>query len=139
MRILILGSISFSTEMQETSKKLESLGHYIKLPEFIDDYLKLDSREDMHKAAIKNKKTHDLFRKYYELINENDAILIVNEKKRGIENYVGANSLIEMAYAHILNKKIYLLNGIPQMDYTDEIETLNPTILKRDLTKIPKE
>ncbi len=131
--------MSFSIEMQKIGERLKSFGHYVKLPTFIDDYLKLDSREDMHKAAIKNKKTHNLFKKYYELISENDAILIVNEKKRGIENYVGANSLIEMAYAHILNKKIYLLEGIPQMDYTDEIEALNPTILKGDLTKIPKE
>ncbi len=138
MNILILGSMSFSTEMQETGKRLESLGHCVRLPEFIKDYLRLKSKEDMHKAAVKNKETYDLFKRYYELINENDAILIINKKKKGIKSYVGANSLIEMAYAHLLDKKIYLLKDMPDMDYTDEIKALKPVTLNGDLTKIPQ-
>jgi predicted RNA-binding protein with PUA domain len=60
----------------------------------------------------------------------------VNITKNGIKNYVGGNALIEMAYAHVLDKKIYLLNPVPDMNYKDEIEAMSPTILNGDLSKI---
>lgn len=41
-----------------------------------------------------------------------------------------------MAFAHVLNKKIFLLNPIPQINYSDEIEAMNPIILNHDLSKI---
>lgn len=138
MKILILGSISFAKEMKNIESKLKSLGHEARLPEFSDEYLKLDSPDKMHEAAVNNKLSHDLYKKYYQLIQENEAIFILNEAKKGIDSYIGANTLIEMAFAHILNRRIYLYNGIPQMDYTDEIKALNTIQLNQDLTKIPK-
>ncbi len=136
MKILILGSISFAKEMAETGKKITDLGHEVKLPEFIEDYLKLESSEEMHKAAVQNKMDYDLYLTYYNLIKDNDAILIINNEKKGIKNYIGGNALIEMAYAHILGKKIFLLNSIPEMPYTDEIKAMNITLLNGDLNKI---
>lgn len=136
MKILILGSMTFSPEMKIAGDKLKSLGHEITLPEFIEDYLGCKSREEMHEKAVTNKLTHNLYEKYHELIEEMDAILIINEKKKGIKGYVGANSLIEMGFARALNKKIYLVNQIPQMDYTDEITAMQPIILNGNLTLI---
>jgi hypothetical protein len=71
----------------------------------------------------------DVIRKYFHEIKEVDAILVLNYTKNGIENYVGGNSLIEMAFAHVLNKKIFLLNPIPKMNYSDEIESFFPVVL----------
>jgi len=41
-----------------------------------------------------------------------------------------------MSFAYILKKKIYLLNPIPDMIYTDEIIAMHPIVLNGDLTKI---
>jgi len=50
----------------------------------------------------------------------------------------GSMTLLEMGFAHILNKKIFLLNDIPEMIYTDEIEAMQPIVLNGDLTKLNK-
>jgi predicted RNA-binding protein with PUA domain len=44
--------------------------------------------------------------------------------------------LIEMAFACALDKKIYLLNPIPEMNYSDEIFAMKPIVLSGDLSKI---
>ncbi len=41
-----------------------------------------------------------------------------------------------MAFAHVLNKKIFLLNDISAMIYTDEIEAMQPVVLNGDFSKI---
>ena len=128
--------MSFAREMKEIGLQLGKLAHEVRLPEFMDQYLQLDTSEEMHNEAVKNKLNNDLFRIYYDLIKENDAILIVNKNKKGISGYIGGNGLIEMSYAHILKKKIYLLNPIPDMPYTDELTAMKPIILNKDLTKI---
>ena len=73
---------------------------------------------------------------YFEEIKKTDAILVINKDKNNIKNYIGGNSLIEIAFAHVLNKKVFLLNPVPQMDYSDEIEAMKPVILNGDLSKI---
>jgi hypothetical protein len=76
------------------------------------------------------------FKYYFEKIKEVDAILILNFEKRGIEGYIGGNTFLEMGFAHILNKKIFLLNEIPEMLYKDEIKAMQPIVLDGDLSKI---
>jgi len=136
MKILILGSMSFSPEMKEIGEQLISRGHEIRLPEFIEEYTRCSSRQEMHERAVSNKLAYNLYKVYHDLISETDAVLIVNKDKKGIENYVGANSLIEMAFARALGKRIYLLQGIPKMDYTDEITATNPITLNGNLGEI---
>ncbi len=65
-----------------------------------------------------------------------DAILVLNFDKKGIKNYVGGNTLMEIAFAHVNNKKIYLLNPVPDLSYNDEILAMYDVILNGDLTKI---
>lgn len=73
---------------------------------------------------------------YYEEIGKNDAILVLNNEKNEISGYIGGNSLIEMGFAIVLNKKIFLLNDIPNIGYSDEIEAMKPIILKGNLEEI---
>jgi predicted RNA-binding protein with PUA domain len=65
-----------------------------------------------------------------------DAILILNLEKNGIKGYIGGNTFLEMGFAHVLNKKIFLLNPISEMGYEDEIVAMKPVILNGDLDKI---
>ncbi len=136
MRIVICGSMTFSKKMVEIEKELVKNGNVVILPKFTKEYVKLDSIEDMHSESKKNKIEHDLIRDYFNEIKNADAVLVVNKKRHNIDNYLGGNSLIEMSFAHVLNKKIFLLNPIPDVTYKDEIEAMQPTILAGNLSKI---
>lgn len=63
-------------------------------------------------------------------------LLIVNVDKKGIKGYIGGNSFLEMGFAHVLNKPIYLLCNIPKMEYTDEIRAMQPVVLNGNYSKI---
>lgn len=136
MKIVICGSMSASKEMLRTEEELKILGHTIILPKFIHDYAQMDTLDKMHAESAKNKVKYDLIRGYFDKIKEGDAILVVNVERKNIEGYIGGNSFLEMGFAYILNKPIYLLNKIPEMGYEDEIEAMKPIILNGDFTKI---
>ncbi|MBI5804113.1 hypothetical protein HY450_02625 [Candidatus Pacearchaeota archaeon] len=136
MRIAICGSMTFSPEMLEVGKSLRELGHIATLPDFTEHYATLETRDSMHVESAHNKVEHDLIRGYFNVIKDHDAVLIYNHSKNGIENYVGGNTLIEMAFAHVLRKPIFMYNPIPDMNYRDEIEAMEPIVLNGDLRRI---
>jgi hypothetical protein len=136
MKITICGSMTASGEMVVIEKKLQALGHEIVLPDFVYEYAKMNTLEEMHNESAHNKVVHDLIRGYFEKIKNSDAILVVNIKRKEIAGYIGGNSFLEMGFAHILNKPIYLLNQIPEMGYRDELEAMQPIVIGGDLTKI---
>ncbi len=136
MKIVICGSMTASREMIGVKNKLVENGHEVVLPEFTEDYAKLQSQDEMHKESAENKVKYDLIKGYYEEIKESDAILIANVERKGIPGYIGGNSFLEMAFAHILNKPIYLLKPIPNMGYTDEMIAMNPIILNENYNLI---
>lgn len=76
------------------------------------------------------KREYDTFRDHYARILESDAVLFVNAEKNGVKNYIGGNVLIEMGQAHVNNKKIFFLYGMPTgLPYMDEIEAMDPVCL----------
>ena len=128
-------------EMVEVTNKLMALG----IDSFIhEDYRDLVSGKKQHqidawvageKARIK--KENDYFRQHYKHILESDAILIVNNIKNGVENYIGGNVLMEMGQAYVNNKKIFFLYSMPtELTYQDEIEAMQPICLNGDLEKL---
>lgn len=136
MKIVICGSMTFAKKMVETEKELLERGHSVILPKFTKEYAELDSIEDKHTESAKNKIEHNLIRNYFNEIKNCDAILILNEKRNDISNYIGGNSFLEMGFAHILNKRIFLMNSIPEMIYSDEIKAMQPVVINSDLGKI---
>ena len=76
---------------------------------------------------------------HYHSISESDAILVFNNEKNWIPWYVWGATLMELAVAFYLNKKIYLAFTPPsqeQLRYVQEILLTNPIILDWDFTKI---
>lgn len=142
MKIVICGSLNFTHEIKKLADDLAKLGFDVSIPissekilngEFLLDEIKNEKEKgDLHKRAIK----YDSIRAYFNVIKNSDAVLIANFDKNNIKNYIGGNSFLEMGFAHILNKKIFLLNEIPSMIYSDEIKTMQPVILSNDLSKI---
>ncbi|PIU29824.1 hypothetical protein COT07_04095 [Candidatus Woesearchaeota archaeon CG07_land_8_20_14_0_80_44_23] len=124
--------MAFAKEMLEIKQKLEKQNHVVIVPANTEKYANgiIDVENKWEKIEF------DVICAYFEEIKKTDAILVINKDKNNIKNYIGGNSLIEIAFAHVLNKKVFLLNPVPQMDYSDEIEAMKPVILNGDLSKI---
>lgn len=136
MRIIICGSMSASKEMVEVEKQLLTLGHEVVLPEFTHDYAAMATIDRAHTESIRNKVQHDLIRAHFNKIQAGEAILVVNIERNNVIGYIGGNSFLEIGFAFVLNKPIYLLYPIPECSYRDEIEAMRPIILAGDITKI---
>jgi hypothetical protein len=132
MKIAICGSMSFAKKMLEVSRLLEDMGHKPILPVDTIECVKDPSLRQNSELCIEK----DIIRDHLRRIQESDAILVLNYKKNGIAGYVGGSALIEMGFAHYVNRKIYLLNSIPKMSYTVEIEAMQPIVLSGDIKKL---
>ena len=138
MKIVICGSMTASREMIEAEIKLKELGHEVIVPDFTRDYATMDTIDKIHTESARNKVEYDLIRGYFEKIKNSDVILVANVEKKGIKGYIGGNSFLEMGFAFVLNKPIYLLHEIPDLGYRDEIEAMSPIILNGDFSKIKR-
>jgi hypothetical protein len=104
-----------------------------------NDLLEYQVKKNMIKeqtASIEQKMKNNLIKLYFNQIKESHAILVVNEEKNRVKNYIGANTFLEIGFAHVLDKLIFLLNPIPNLTYTDEIRAMKPIILNGDLRKL---
>lgn len=136
MKIVVCGSMSSAVQMVDAEKELLQNHHEVILPKFTKEFAEKVFAEETSHESTKNKIEHDLIRGYFEKIKNADAVLVVNIDKKGIRHYIGGNAFLEMGFAHCLNKKIFLLNDIPKMIYTDELLAMQPVILNGDLSKI---
>ena len=132
MKVAICSSMAFAKEMIRIKNELKSKGHEVIIQEDVEMHAegKIKEEDKWRKLQI------DPIKTYYNEIKKADAIIVINMDKNNIKNYIGGNVLIEMAFAYVLNKKIFLLNPVPKLSYTDEIEAMEPVILKGDLDKI---
>ena len=148
MKIAIFGSIAFYNEMQQTKKRLENMGHEVVLPPFeieneegkmisVRQYYEIRKMSSADTSWVWKRKK-EVMRKYLDKIAWADAILVLNYDKNNIEGYVGSNTLIEMGVAFYLDKLIYLLNSIPEMNCKEEIFGMGPTTLDGNINKIQK-
>jgi len=148
MIITICASVDATPKIIEIKHILEQKGHKTNIPYYTNKILKgeityedyMKQKEQSGDTALRVSQDVDFFDRYWNLIKNSDAILVLNEKKKGIEGYIGGNTLIEMGFAYVLKKKIFLLNPIPErserMHYVDEIIDLKPIILHGDINKI---
>lgn len=145
MNIAICGSLDFAHEIRELADRLEARGFTVEIPPtaraVLDGKASLEEIKaekaggTFSQRAIKN----DAIRRYWKIIQQTDAILVANYDKKGIVGYIGGNTFLEMGFAHVLDKPIYLLNNIPDMLYRDEMLAMQPTIIHGDVSKIRKE
>lgn len=127
-KILIHASLDYKQAMIEAKKYIEdNSDYYVMLPELTRyQHIRDVQGDDQTFTKIKNRLTKENFQN----VKDCDALLILNYSHRGIENYIGGNSFMEMVVAFFLNKPIYLLNDIPEkMTFTEEIKSLYPVVV----------
>ena len=118
--------MSFLEKFKEAKEILEQQGHKVIVPE-------KDPMPDPIPPSVKRK----AMEKFNENLKESDAILVMNYTKGDKENHIGANSLMEIGMAFILQKKIFVLNPFPEF-CRDELEAIGAQLLNGDLNKISK-
>jgi hypothetical protein len=148
MIITLCSSVDFTPKLIEIKKYLESKGHKVYIPYFTQKILdgKISYEEFMHSKSLggdisfREAESIDFFERYWNFIKQSDAILVVNLHKKGIDGYIGGNTLMEMGFAYGFKKKIFLFNPIPKrserIHYVDEIIDLKPIIIDGELDKI---
>lgn len=131
MKIVICGSIDFTLQIKEIADALSKQGHLVDIPltsqRIIDGELTLEdflieknkNGDGAFRESVLRKIKDDVIKLYYNKISVADAILVLNLDKKGISNYIGGNTFLEMGFAHVLNKTIYLYNNIPNISYSD--------------------
>ncbi|OGY30763.1 MAG: hypothetical protein A3C02_03160 [Candidatus Andersenbacteria bacterium RIFCSPHIGHO2_02_FULL_45_11] len=136
MKIGIIGSMQFTEKMLEIREQLTALGHNAFVTDLHEAFIgKTDEEKEVIKIHQKN--NMDAIREFWDAMQGADAVLVLNLDKRGIANYIGGNTLMEMGFAHVLYQKIFLYHPIPEIPYyKTEIEAMKPVIISEDLSKI---
>lgn len=139
MKIMISGSMAFAKEMYEAKQTLEKTGFEVQVPFETEVHLEnpifVDSLGDNLQYCIEN----DVLHKSFDFIASADAVIVLNYPRKGIDGYIGASTLMEIAIAYYLRKKIYLLYPFPDFNkirWAHEIAIMQPEILHGDLSKV---
>lgn len=140
MKITLCGSIKFANKFVEVYRQLEKLGHQPLMHKAMFGIADGTAKEVINDIALDHgsaKRKHGFIKCWHNYIKNSDAILVLNYDKNGIKNYIGGNVLMEMGFAHVNDKKIFLLNPIPEgVSYVAEIKAMVDVVLNGDLTKI---
>lgn len=142
MKIAICSSLDFVDKIKIVADKLVAMGHEVMLPQTAEkiymgeiSYEKV--MEEKSNGEIVNRGIRqDSLKYYFGKINEAGAILVLNYKKKEIEGYIGGAVFLEMGFAHVLGKKIFLLKNIPKMQYSDEVKMMQPVVIEENFELI---
>lgn len=119
--IVICGSMKAKDDILKVSLVLQSRGYDVLLPE---ECLRGEAKKIASRAHFDR------------IVNpDNKVILVANIEKDGINNYIGPNTLAEIAMAFYNNKRIYLLNDIYE-PYRDELVGWGVICLKGNIDNI---
>lgn len=145
MKIFVVGSIELADKIIKIADKIEKSGHQTEIPytaaKIKKGEITLKGFKKLKKAnnsdhIFRQQTEEDLIERCYNRIKKSDAILVVNFTKNGIKNYIGGNVLMELGFAYVLGKSIYLYNPVPKMSYMDEILAVKPIVLNGNLNNI---
>lgn len=140
--ITVCSSANFYKSAVEIQTELSKAGYTVIIPATAE---KMKASGDFNVEHYKtwfgdandyHKKTA-LMREHFDEIEKGDAILVINEEKHGVDNYIGGNVLMEMTLAFYLNKPIFILNDIPvESNFLEEIIGMEPIVLKGNTSKL---
>lgn len=130
-KVVICGSMQFFDEMKECQKILEKNGVAAIIPK--DETNIAEDCDEEKFREFKRKVSNAYLKKIRD--KDTTAILVYNGEKRGIKNYIGANTLVEIAMAFTWNRKIYLYNDIYE-PLSDELLAWECVCLYSDMRKI---
>ena len=135
MKVCVCCSLSFTDRVKEVAQELKKLGHEVLLPNGV--LIDAIHKPDFDPVRAKRDNGYDAIREHFDKIKNSDAVLVCNFTKNNVENYIGANTFLEMGFAYYIGKPIFTINSLPDYKYiNDEILSFDVKVLGGDLTKI---
>lgn len=135
-KVIICGSIGVADDIIRVKEELEERGFLVEIPWGVQRYIEAGNQHVDEEERWQAKKEHDLIKRYFELMKAYDIVLVVNAEKNGQPNYIGGNTFLEMGFAHVLGKPLYVLNPLPEVSYRSELEAIKPVVLNGDLSNL---
>jgi len=140
--ITLCSSASFYRDVLKIERELKKLGFSVKIPKTAN-WMKRQRNFDpvSYKTWMQNPKDfkikNRLIDDHFKKILASDAILVVNQEKRGLNGYIGGNVLMEMTIAYLHQKPIFILNSVSKkIAIYEEVLGLEPIFIDGDLEKI---
>jgi hypothetical protein len=133
--ITICSSANFYRQAVDTQEQLEKRGYSVLVPVTATKMKESGDFDVSHyKTWFADENDYDkkaaLMRAHFDEVVKGDAILVLNYEKRGIQNYIGGNVLMEMAIAFHLKKPIFIMNELPtESAFEEEIKGMLPVVL----------
>jgi len=144
MKITLCSSASFYKELFSIKAELEELGFKVLVPISAKE-MQVTGNFDVRRIKTWHDNPSDFHKKtaymegHLKEIDNGDAILVVNLEKGKIAGYIGGNALLEMFYAWLKQKPIYILHPVSKvLPLYEEVMGMNPIFLNGDLSKITK-
>lgn len=140
--ITICCSAAFYKHAAELSDELKAKGYKVIIPSTAhkmranNDY-EVNHYKTWYKNAKDFTKKRSLMDGHFAEVEKADAILVINDEKKGIKGYIGPNGLMEMALAYYLRKPIFILNKVPKTNSVyEEAHGMGNIMLDGDVSKI---
>lgn len=140
--ITICASSTFYKHVNEIADDLEKRGYKTIVPENAvtmgqTGNYDVDSLKTWYDNPEDFRKKRQFMDHHFAEVEKADAILLVNDEKKGIKGYIGPNGLMEMALAYYLKKPIFILNDIDKdHNVYEEVFGMGCIILHGDISKI---
>lgn len=128
-KIVVCGSMQFFCDMENCKTILNNHGFDVILP-------KPGRLDDLSPGQVQEYRRNASKRHFHAIADADTyAILVVNQTKNSVTNYIGASTFAEIAVAFFFDKKIFLLNDI-YPPYADELLGWGVIPLKGDLNAL---
>ena len=130
--------MDFYPELVAVERELKERGFTVRVPVSVAIMKKKNDFEVSHfKGVVSYKDRGRFIRKNFRDIASSDAILVINNTKKGIVGYIGTNVLMEIAMAFYFKKKIYIWNHYPSnASFVEELACFGAVVINQDLDKI---
>lgn len=135
MKIFIACSKHFYDRVNEIKEILESSGHEITLPSCFENPFEEEDIKNLSSEEHVSWKS-DMMKKHEINVAPQDAVLVLNFEKKGILNYIGGATFMEVVKVWELDKKIFFYNPLPNCSFTDELKGINPVVINGELGRV---
>ena len=135
MKIFIACSKHFYDKIVPIKEELELVGHDITLPNCFDNPFEEEQVKGMSAEEHVVWKG-DMMRRHEVTLKDIDAILVLNFEKKGIPNYIGGATFMEVIKAWEYGHKIFFYNSLPDCSFTDELKGMSPVVINGNLEMI---
>ena len=141
--LVICSSANFYQEVVAMQLQLRKRGYKVIIP-ITAERMKRKNNYTVEKSWLTNSQEYarktGLIRAHFQKVASGDAILVVNNEKHGVANYIGGNVLMEMALAFYHKLPIFLLNDIPgESPFKEEVLGLGSIPLHGKVENLPKQ